>query len=276
MYLIIPPDREIDKVLALPVLDLICSCGKIWDVFIMEDDFWRKLFSETVWVRFVKDEIEAIKRIALVDLRLSRVEKAGKVDYRRFLKKAADYFPKEAINFFLSGDFPRNAIWFNEDELEYGFLVKELACGKFVVVAVDGKGRFKKIKNVVKALLSESELMIVVVSGDDGEIAEDISLLDKKRCLALSSKKYFRYALSVMSMSLGVLGTDEVMVMLGGYLSKSAFLITDKFMMYPRSGIWTDFFDVCEIRKSTEYIVLKFLNLIGSVCGRTTTREMSL
>ncbi len=223
--------RDIEKaILSLPLLDLLAL------------DRPERVLNLRIYSRRLKRILETNPFFRILPFnrpfpRYAKVVDLGKIGNRQGYRQGLPFWKQallsvkrlvrvEAINYFLSGPFPRQSIWFGPEEYDYISLISELTDGRYVVLAIDVR-RISSYQSswsiyhwieLVHCIISRGDLFVLVSTNDDGRLAETISGLYRSRSMSISYRSYYKYVVALMSKARVVVGNDLEQIFLGAYL----------------------------------------------------------
>ncbi len=219
------PHDRVKAVMCLPVIDLLLTDDPSREISVCAPGRHIKLLlKDNPFVR-VSDCNPSGHRCVHLDL--SRALRKGfrnrRPLYAMALSAARGLVRESALEYFLSGDFPRESIWFSGEEYDYMSIISELAGDGYIVLAVDvsqlrGDWSVYRFADLVHRLVDYERRFVLISSNDDGTIAEMLSNLYRSRSLSISFNKNFRYAVALLARAEVVLGTDVEQVAISAYL----------------------------------------------------------
>ncbi len=219
------PHNRIKAVMCLPVIDLLLTDDPSREISVCGPGrHTRLLLKDNPFVGI--NECEPSGR-RCVHLDLSRAMHKGLGDrrplYARALSAVRGLVRDSALEYFLSGDFPRESVWFSGEEYDYMSIISELAGDGYIVLAVDvsqlrGDWSVYRFADLVHRLVDYERRFVLISSNDDGTIAEMLSNLYRSRSLSISFNKNFRYAVALLARADVVFGTDVEQIAISAYL----------------------------------------------------------
>ncbi len=242
--------RNIESaILSLPVLDLLMLDMPMRNLVLKAPQpRFKHILAVNPFIEILPDKKAFPRSLKVVDLSKAMdrrgYRRVGPL-WKRAILSVKGLVKQEAIDYFLSGPFPRSCIWLEPEEYEYISLISELTSGRYVVLCIDvkriGSGwSIYRWIDLVHRIVTQGDLFVLVSSNDNGSVAETISNLYRSRSLSISYRSHVRYLLALMSKARVVIGNDLEQVFLGAYLRDGTIALVSRDKDVNDFGLWEE------------------------------------
>ncbi len=279
--------RDIEKaILALPVLDLLMLDLPTRNLLLkVYHPRLKRILSVNPFLRILPNKKSFPRPIKVVDLskamdRRGYRKKVGGL-WKQALLSIRGVVRQEAIDYFLSGPFPRNCIWLEPEEYEYISLISELTNGRYILLCIDVKRMdsywsIYRWIDLVHRIVSQGDLFVLISSNDDGTVAETISNLYRSRSLSISYRSHLRYLLALMSKARVVLGSDLEQAFLGAYLRDGTIGLVSRSIYMRDFELWEEGNFVIHEKISPSSLAREVYSLVEKMEAKLTREEREL